>query len=265
MELGAITLYWQGLQWMGEDFVIFNRLLDNQQVAWGGYDRLAKEYYSTLLWAPGEIVSDGFAVPVAPKSPDGVYTLDLGWYRLVEGEAKSLAILNPETGQPTGETAVTIGPIKVGGPPAGVTVGEATPETEINLVLGERIKLLGFDRQWTNGLTGELANALPIRFTLYWQAITPPERDYTVFVHLRNAAGEIVAQNDSPPVGGIYPTGLWDAGEIIKDEMNISFDKLKPGQYDLVAGMYDFTTGLRLPVEGSPDDTILLQSFEVAE
>ncbi len=26
-----ITLYWQGLEWLGEDFVIFDRLLDNQQ------------------------------------------------------------------------------------------------------------------------------------------------------------------------------------------------------------------------------------------
>ncbi len=74
-----------------------------------------------------------------------------------------------------------------------------------------------------------------------------------------------MAQNDRPPGGGIYPTGLWEAGEIIRDEMNVPSGQLEPGQYDLVVGMYDFTTGLRLPIEGSPDGAILLQTFEVGQ
>ncbi len=281
-----LTLYWQGVQWMGEDFVIFNRLLDNpqdysQQMAWGGYDRLAKENYSTLYWAPGEIVTDGFAVPVAPDAPAGVYTLALGWYRRVNGQAQSLFILNPETGEPTEATSVTIGPIKVGGPPPGITVAKVVPQTEVNVVLGAQLKLLGFD------ITAECAGpgvecgkldtelnfrtenlkfkTQNLKLTVYWEALTQPETDYTVFVHVCNAAGEIVTQKDSPPVGGAYPTSLWDAGEIIKDEMGLSLDQLEPGQYELVVGMYDFTTSVRLPVEGSPDGTILLQSFEVGE
>jgi hypothetical protein len=277
-----VTLYWQGLRWMDENFVIFDRLLDNQGIAWGGYDRLAKENYSTLLWAPGEVVADGFAVPVAPDTPDGVYYLSLGWYRTVKGEAKSLLILDPATGQPTRSTAVTIGPIKVGGPPPSATVAVAAPQTELNVTLGNQIKLLGFD------LAGQQANqdlpegespvasssasrhllvrfASPLRLTLYWQALSPIETDYTVFAHVRNSAQEKVAQKDSPPVGGAYPTSLWDPGEIIKDEIEIPLNQLQPGVYDLVVGLYDFTTGLRLPVVGSPDGTILLQTFEVGE
>jgi len=37
-------------------------------------------------------------------------------------------------------------------------------------------------------------------------------------VHLRNAAGETVAQADSPPQAGAYLTTCWDAGETIVDE-----------------------------------------------
>jgi hypothetical protein len=262
-----ITLYWQGLQWLGEDFVIFNRLLDNRQVVWGGYDRLPQENYSTLLWAPGEVVVDGFAVPVAADAPNGVYVLSLGWYRLVDGEARSLLILNPETGEPTEETSVTIGPFKVGGPPPGVTVREAAPQTTINVVLGEQIELLGFDvaGQSASFLEASRNEASTLDFTFYWQTLASPETDYTVFVHVRNAAGEIVAQKDTPPVGGAYLTSLWDAGEIIKDEISVPLENLDPGQYEVVIGMYDFNTGLRLPVNGSPDGTILLQSFEVSE
>jgi len=74
-----------------------------------------------------------------------------------------------------------------------------------------------------------------------------------------------VAQKDGPPAGGVYPTGLWDAGEIIKDEVSISLDALKLGRYDLVVGMYDFATGVRLPVADSPDNVIVLSSFEIVE
>jgi hypothetical protein len=253
-----VTLYWQGLDWMGEEFVIFTRLLDNQQVAWGGYDRLAKENYSTLLWAPGEIVVDGFAVPVAPQTPAGIYTLSLGWYRRVEGEAQSLPILDPTTGQPAGATSVTLGPVKIGGPPPGATVPAATPQVELKARLGEQVQLLGFDLK--PEITGE---AQPVQLTLYWQPITDPGIDYTVFVHLRRQGGEIVSQVDGPPMQGRYPTSLWQAGEIIKDEVSLPPVSLAAGKYELVAGMYNFATGERLPVQGSPDGAILLQAFEV--
>jgi hypothetical protein len=100
---------------------------------------------------------------------------------------------------------------------------------------------------------------------LYWRSDAPLPLDYTTFVHLRNAAGETVAQKDGPPASGAYPTGLWAAGEIIKDEISIPLEGVEPGQYSLVVGMYDFTTGLRLPVANSPDGTILLESFEVGK
>ncbi|MBN1995578.1 MAG: glycosyltransferase family 39 protein [Anaerolineae bacterium] len=252
-----LTLYWQGLRWLGEEFVLFNRLLDNSQVAWGGSDRLPQENYSPLLWAPGEIVTDTFAVPVAVDAPDGVYTLSLGWYRVVDGEAKSLVILNPETGEPTEATSITIGPIKVGGPPTGVTFNEVTPQTNVNVVLGEQIKLLGFDLVKQNAAAFDL--------TLYWQAVAQAASDYTVFVHIRDAGGAVAAQKDAPPAGGVYPTGLWDAGEIIRDEIMVPLEELKPGAYEIVIGMYDFNTGQRLPVPDSPDDAIWLQSFEIGE
>jgi hypothetical protein len=268
-----VTLYWQGLRWMGEDFVIFNRLLDNQGMAWGGYDRRARENYSTLFWAPGEVITDGFAVPVDAAAPPGIYILSLGWYRRVGGQADSLAILHPQTGEPSGSTAVTIGPVKVGGSPPGVTVAATMPQNKLDVTLGEQIKLLGFD------VTGQPANKpgenvanLPtfrpsnsLHLTLYWQALTVPQTDYTVFAHLRDGAGEIAAQKDSPPAGGAYPTGLWDAGEIIKDGLSIPLEQVRPGQYELVVGLYDFGTGARLPVAGSLDGTIKLGTVEIVE
>lgn len=254
-----ITLYWQGLEWLGEEFVIFNRLLDNHQVAWGGYDRLARENYSTLLWAPGEIVTDGFAIPIDSRAPDGVYWLNVGWYRQVDGKAESLPILNPETDQPSGETAISIGPIKVGGPPAGVTVRQADPQVELNQPFGSTSELILL------GYTLTEQNDQPVqslKLTLYWRSQAVLPTDYTTFVHLRDASGDIVAQTDRPPAGGAYPSSLWDAGEIIKDEISAPLDGLGPGRYEVVIGLYDFKTGIRLPVTDTSGDSIVLLSFE---
>ncbi len=251
-----LTLYWQGLGWLGEDFVIFTRLLDNEQLAQGGYDRRAQENYSTLLWAPGEVVVDGFAVPVKSGAPSGVYWLDVGWYHQVDGQAVSLPLVDPVSAAPLAATAVRLGPIKVGGAPPGVTVAEATPQTRLDVHLGDQIKLLGFDLNST-------LNTQQLKLVLYWQALTEPATDYTVFVHLRDSAGEIVAQQDGPPAKGAYPTSLWDAGEVIKDEVSVPLAEVRPGQYEVVVGMYDLASGERLPVADSPDGTILLRSIVV--
>jgi hypothetical protein len=269
-----LTLYWQGLGWLGEEFVIFTRLLDNQQVAWGGYDRLAQENYSTLLWAPGEVIVDGFAVPVAADAPDGIYTLNIGWYRKVDGRSASLAILNPETEEATDTTAVVIGPIKVGGPPAGATVAQASPPHLANVALGEQIELLGFELKATPPQKDTEQVATPdkpflispsqsLDISLYWQATGTPELDYTVFVHVRDEQGQVVAQKDSPPLNGMYPTGLWATGEVIKDRLELSLAQVEPGRYEVVVGMYDFGTGQRLTVDGSPDGTILLAAIQL--
>ena len=39
--------------------------------------------------------------------------------------------------------------------------------------------------------------------------------------------------------------------------------QLDPGRYDLTVGMYDFETGIRLPVAGSVDGAISLVEIEV--
>jgi hypothetical protein len=57
-----------------------------------------------------------------------------------------------------------------------------------------------------------------LSLVLYWRCLERVESDYTVFVHLLDAEGNIVAQGDSPPVQGHYPTTIWAVGEIVRDE-----------------------------------------------
>ncbi len=57
-----------------------------------------------------------------------------------------------------------------------------------------------------------------LSLVLYWRCLERMENDYTVFVHLLDAEGNIVAQGDSPPVQGHYPTTTWAVGEMVWDE-----------------------------------------------
>jgi hypothetical protein len=51
-----------------------------------------------------------------------------------------------------------------------------------------------------------------------WVSGSAPERDLSVFVHLLDAAGALLAQGDqAAPVYGWRPLTTWQAGEIVRD------------------------------------------------
>jgi hypothetical protein len=248
-----LVLYWRSLTRMREDYTIFVQLLDANLERRGGYDRFPRETYNTYLWVPGEVVDDGFAVPVDLDASDGVYTIRIGLYRQEDGQA--VPIPRMQDGQLLDETSVVIGPIKVGGAPTGVVVEEFAPEHPLNIALGDIMALRGYDLHREEAL---------LRLQLYWQSLAQTDTDYTVFVHLRNGAGETVAQTDKPPADGKYPTLLWDQGDTVPDTfvINLSSD-LGPGTYQLVVGLYDPMTGVRLSVPGTIDNSVSLTEINL--
>jgi hypothetical protein len=91
---------------------------------------------------------------------------------------------------------------------------------------------------------------------------------YTVFTHLLDAKRQIWGQMDSIPLRGEAPTTGWIPGEIITDSYDLVMEPAAPpGSYTVEVGMYDATTGQRLPVLDASgqakDDRILLQGTEV--
>jgi hypothetical protein len=97
-------------------------------------------------------------------------------------------------------------------------------------------------------LTGYDFDAQSAELTLYWHALAPPGRDYTLFIHLLDESGAVVAQADAPPAHNAYPTGWWAAGETIAGTHRL------PLTADTVAvwlGLYHPATGARLPIGAS--------------
>lgn len=85
--------------------------------------------------------------------------------------------------------------------------------------------------------------------SLYWQTEGPTQLPYTVFTHLIGPNGQLYGQWDNPPVRGTYPTTEWSPGESVVDQYEIVVSSdAPPGDYHLLAGLYDPGTGTRLPV-----------------
>jgi hypothetical protein len=74
---------------------------------------------------------------------------------------------------------------------------------------------------------------------LNWKAIKVPAGDYTVFIHLVNSQGQVVAQTDLPPRGGFAPTSQWKVGSTLADKHGLIVPgNLPGGDYTVQVGLY---------------------------
>ncbi len=118
----------------------------------------------------------------------------------------------------------------------------------LNATFGDppALTLLGYDLPPQSKIQNPKSK---IAITLYWQAQVEMKVNYTVFVQMLNDAGQVVAQVDLQPQAGAAPTVTWLPGEILTDPYTLALPPdLPPGEYRLIAGLYNAATGERLPV-----------------
>ena len=90
--------------------------------------------------------------------------------------------------------------------------------------------------------------------TLWWAATAAPGADYTIFVHLLDAAGNVVAQADAPPNDGLSPTGIWRPGDVVRDVHRFAPGTVVPDGGRIRVGAYRPDSGERAPatLDGAP-------------
>ncbi len=260
-ETVDIQMVWQSLTTMRHRYVGSLHLLDRMMTMQGQVDHILGNnfQYPNLLWAPGEIVTDLYQLPIHSQAPPGLYTLEFGVYHLVSGEFRFLPVATEAGPEPVKH--LQLGQVRVLDPDH-VTA----PSHPLSVELGRQIELLGYDLVPEEAAPGE-----SLRLTLHWQAIDPPTTDYTVFTQLVGPDGLVWAQQDNHPQAGRYPTTAWSLQDKVVDRYNLTVPQDAPaGQYRLLVGMYDLATGQRLPALDDqgiplPDDAILLTVLNVRE
>jgi hypothetical protein len=107
-------------------------------------------------------------------------------------------------------------------------------------------------------------NSDEIEVVVDWQVLKEGERPLTVFVHLYDSTGALVAQHDGPPAQGFVPWPFWQTGDIITDRHVVPLPApLGAGDYRLAVGLYNSNSGERLA--GKSDSGPLFDNVYVLE
>lgn len=135
--------------------------------------------------------------------------------------------------------------------------GEPIPN-EVNARFDEIATLRGYRLSARTLQPGE-----PLDVDLYWDVHGRPPGNFLLFLHLMDEAGTMVAQRDTHPGTGNYPTGQWQPGERFVDTIRIYVPETAytPVTATLSVGLY--ATTYRLGITG-PDGEGLGDSLELA-
>ncbi|MHB9091251.1 MAG: ArnT family glycosyltransferase [Chloroflexota bacterium] len=196
------------------------------------------ELFQYSAWRSDDQLITTHQVAVPPGSGQELLWLNIGCYsRLDRAEVPWL----DDAGRPNAN-AFKVGPIKI---PADRGFG-LPPEVLVGSVFGDTMKLDGYSLQPVAPRPGE-----QLVTNLYWRADSRPPADYTVSVQLLDREQQLVAQHDSPPAEGRYPTSYWQRGKTVLDAHGLALPgNLPAGEYALQVVVYDPTNGKRLTIDG---------------
>jgi hypothetical protein len=227
-----LTLYLQALQPVANGFVTAVHLTSPDGRVWAWREERTPRSLPGQWWQAGQIIPERIQLQTTTDLPYGAYELQVFWqpgddtvhwpvYR--DGDDNAL-------------DRVFLGYVIA---PLAVDSSQATP---VKAQFGDTIILDAFE--FSQAEAGE-----PWEVTLLWDSLKPPDQDFTVFVHLLDEKGQIVAAHDGMPMENRFPTRAWKQGQIIGDRHRLDLPAgLEAGSYQVNVGMYLLETGERLPV-----------------
>ncbi|MBI2845903.1 MAG: hypothetical protein HYX86_05095 [Chloroflexi bacterium] len=231
-----LTLYLSATALAREDYRLKIKLLAPTGEVHGQhiFDHFPGEGQSPL-WEIGAVVKQIGTVPIPSWFPaPAAAQLQLAFYP--EGVDEPLPILSIE-GDELG-SSITFPPFRV----IPISTPPLAVPNKLDFQVGDYFRLAGYD--CTTPASGE-----SVELALYWQSIAATTGDYQVFVHLIDSQGNIIAQGDSAPRQGYYPTSLWLPEEIVPDTHPLPVPRsFSPDEYQFRVGMYRLDTLERLPV-----------------
>jgi len=127
-----------------------------------------------------------------------------------------------------------------------------TPQHRLDVQFDTLVKLHGFDISTISVHAGEA-----IEITLYWEVIGQPPGNYLLFVHLVDGVGTMVAQRDTHPGLGNFPTSEWRPGDRFVETIRLIIPETAytSSAAVLTVGLYD-PDGFRLAITDSARESL---------
>jgi hypothetical protein len=249
-EVLPLTLFWESLTGGLDPLIVGVELQDASGQSVLSHQQ--EPIWPTTEWRRGTIVHDPHDFTLPPTlAPDG-YHLVVSLFTMEQDRLK----INGRGRLPL-TTVTTIDRPHVFEAPV--------PEFDLAVDFGEQARLVGLDLPQTRVEAGQ-----SVQLALYWQAVAPFEKSWTVFVHLTDTEGKIISQKDQIPGGGQFPTTGWLPQEYLVDNYTLLIPPDTPpghDKYHLKIGLYDANDFSRLPVIEAGqvvDDHVALKSWPIS-
>lgn len=232
------VLYWRSLRELNANYSVFLHLDAPNGQTFATVDEVHPENIPTRNWPPSLYLRNPLHLEIPADLPPIRYEVKAGLYNRQSNER--LAIL------PAGEaTTITLGSIWLTPPQP------ALPSQPL-AHFGPHITL------WQIVYPSAGNQAL----VLSWQTDQLLDPNDTIFIHLVDSGGNLLAQADSVPYAGLYPLSNWQPGQIITDMRPLATLLPNPANLASIAvGIYNPVTGERLPAADAAGQPLPNNSF----
>ncbi len=233
----SLTAYWRALQKLDTNYAVFLHLDAPDGTTIATVDQLHPNDIPTANWPPALYLRNSLTLRVPAKTLPIRYSLRVGMY-------------NPQSGQRLPVQDGSGNAFEVGQVWVEPTLPPAPSKTPPLARFGNSIRLLNADY-----------DPLGQTITLLWQSDAPVQEDYSIFLHLLDANGNLIGQADGVPYHNLYPPSAWLPGQIVKDTRSLDLKDAQPAK--IAVGVYAPYTENRLPAKDSnnvplPDNALLL-------
>ena len=265
----TITLYWRALRSMSKDYALKLELfsVSGESFQVQSQETPGHNNFPTSSWKPGDTFAETYRLPIKlDVTAPTLATFKISWF----AQPPNMVSWNNPQAQEILKATCDNGvkcEAKVGALPVRLddaTAAQWSGKTALYR-LGQDIELIDYHAPIS------VTAGQPITVAVIWRAKAGQLGDLTTFVHLFSLDGKFVAQVDSPPLQGHYPTTVWGAGEVVPDYYTLPLSStLPPGTYHLKIGMYDAKTHDRLSASDATgsalaDNVIPLQDITVSK
>lgn len=257
----TVRLYWQatGPAEDRPDVYAHARLINDAGEILHTAEFWPEKSSTPAVWVPGQTFASRQSLHVPEEGHIGQLYVEI---ILTAGREGLPLPVTHEAGEVKVTAAARLGPIPAVGQV--VAVSDAAVPHRRQEVFGRSIALAGYELP-----EGPLQTGQTLVVKLFWHVLQTPPADYTVFVHVVNAQGQLVTQFDRPPGGGTSPTTSWQPGQTLLDMYPVPIpDDLPSGEYTVHVGMYTWPSLERQPVSinGAPaGDSVLLGTVHMPE
>ncbi len=192
-----VTLYWQAIGAIDEDYKVSVRLLDERGHLGAVQDAYpVGDAYRTNAWRSGETIIDTHDLPILAGLPPGEYGIHVTMY-------------DPETLAPL--ASAPVGNVSLGSTLGLANVGPWDVADDVGANFARRLSLLGYSAVGEEFRPGDV-----IPMTFLWQTLTALDEEYHLVLWLEDGAGQKWGEAELP-LGGRYAPAAWEPGQVVRD------------------------------------------------